>query len=141
MLTGMNMFSSIDTLLVFLATTAPPKPPEEPSSFGPEFFIALAIFLIASIYLIQKPKQREEEARKKAQAEGMKKGTRVVSAGGIHGKVARTNKARDTVFVTVAQGVDMEFNRTALTEVKEEEKKEVLEETEKKGQPKAKKGK
>ncbi len=140
MLTGMNMISSFDSLLVFLAAPAP-KPPEGVSSFGPEFFIALAIFLIASIYLIQKPKQREEEAKRKAQTEGMKKGTRVVSAGGIHGKVARSNKARDTVFVTVAQGVDLEFNRTALTEVKEEEKKEVLEETEKKGQPKAKKGK
>ena len=110
---------------LFLIATAPPGPvPEKPSAFGPEFFVALMIFLVASIFLIQKPKQRMEQAKRREADKGLKKGTKVVSAGGIHGTVGRTNKARDTVFVTVAKGVEMEFNRSALNVVKEEEPKE-----------------
>lgn len=125
-------------LLTLAVPLEKPAPPPDSSMFGPEFFIALAIFLLASIFLIQKPKQKREAAKKKALEDLMKKGNRVVSIGGIHGTVARVNKQRDTVFVTVAKGFEMEFNRGALNMAPEEEKQED-EEKEEKGKQKAKK--
>lgn len=113
---------------LYLVATAP-TPPEKVSPFGPEFFIVLAIFLLASIFLIQRPKQKQEEAKKKA-LEGMKKGDKVVSIGGIHGSIVRMNKNRDTVVVSVAKGVEIEFSKSAVNVVKEGKGKEQKEEDE-----------
>jgi preprotein translocase subunit YajC len=102
--------------------TLPEDPGEKPSggTFGPEFFIAMAVFLVASIFLIQRPQKKAQAAREKVMKEGMKKGQKIVSAGGIHGSVLRTNKNRDTIIVQVAKGVEMEFNRASLTVIQDE---------------------
>lgn len=112
--------------LCYLATVTPPpsplKAPEKPSGFGPEFFVVMAIVILGFMFLIQRPQKKDQEERQKA-LEGIKKNDRVVSAGGIHGVVAKVNKGKGTVHVKVAPGIEIEFNKTALT-VQTEEKKE-----------------
>jgi preprotein translocase subunit YajC len=105
-----------NTVLTVLAQTAaaePPAKPEPPSTFGPEFFIAIVIFIAAFYFFIQRPTAKAEEEKKKA-LEGMKKGDKVVSIGGIHGVVSKVNKEANTVTVTIAKGVDVEFNKSAV---------------------------
>lgn len=111
----MNLY---DTLLITLAIVKPEEP-TKPSAFDPSFFIVIIIFILAFIFLIDRPqKRRQAELAKKV--EGLKKGDKVVSAGGIHGVIARVNKEKNTVHVTVAKGVDLEFNRGSVSPAKEE---------------------
>ncbi len=107
-------------VLLLLATVdGPPVEPDAPGLFTPEFLIALAIFILAFIFLIDRPQKKRQEQLKKEVA-GLKKGDRVVTTSGMHGTVARINKARNTVFVTIAKGVDVEFNQAALTRFRED---------------------
>lgn len=99
---------------VHLLAAAPPPEPDRPSAFGFEFFIVMIIMIVAFIFLIQRPQAKEREARAKA-VEGMKKGDKIISIGGIHGVVTKINKDKDTVQVEVAKGVEMEFNKGAIT--------------------------
>ncbi len=112
----------LNSFIVTLATTAgqaPETEPEAPGFFNPTFLIAMIIIIVAFYVLIQRPQRQQQEERQR-QTNEMKKGDKVVSVGGIHGAVARMNKEKDTVLVTVAKGVEMEFNRTALTIVRED---------------------
>lgn len=96
--------------------SGPPKPPERPGLLGdPSSILVIIIIVVAFIFLVQRPQKRAEEEKLKALAEGMKKGDPVVSAGGIHGTVVRTDKAKGTVIVAVAKGVELEFNQTSVT--------------------------
>jgi preprotein translocase subunit YajC len=99
--------------LIILAQTEAPTPPQKPGAFGYEFFIVIIIFMVAYYFLIQRPQKRQEEDKKKA-IDSLKKGDKVVSIGGIHGQVAKVNKEKETVTVTVAKGVEIEFNRSAI---------------------------
>ncbi len=113
---------------IVLLAQVEPKAPEQPSAFSPGFFVVMIIIIFGFYFLIQRP-QRQREAEKLVEREGMKKGDPVVSIGGIHGKVVRVNKNRDTVTVEVAKSsdgksVEMEFNKTAVNAAPKEEPSE-----------------
>ncbi len=106
----------LTNLFVLLATTANEitEEPDPPGFFNPTFLIAMIVIIVAFYVLIQRPQRQQQEERQR-QINEMKRGDKVVTIGGIHGTVARLNKQKDTVLVTVARGVEMEFNRTAVT--------------------------
>jgi preprotein translocase subunit YajC len=104
------MINGLPPLSLLLA--APPEPPKEPG-MGIEFFVTVAIMIIGFMWLIQRPQAKEREERLKA-LEGMKKGDKVLCAGGIHGVVARINKERNTVHVEIAKGVEIEVTKSAV---------------------------
>lgn len=107
------MSQTYTTILAQSAPAEKPVPPKENSPFGAEFFIAIIIFIAAFYFFIQRP-QAKADAEKKQALEGIKKGDKVVSIGGIHGIVAKVNKEANTVTVTVSKGVDIEFNKSAV---------------------------
>lgn len=107
------MFPLSSPLVTFLASVPPPAP-ERDGAFGFEFFLVMIIMIVAFIFLIQRPQAKERERRAKA-IEGMKKGDKVISIGGIHGVVSKLSKDKDTVIVEVAKGVEMEFNKGAVS--------------------------
>ena len=49
--------------------------------------------------------------------DGMKKGDRVVTIGGIHGKIADLDEVKKTVTVEVGSKVTVKFSRTAIQTV------------------------
>jgi preprotein translocase subunit YajC len=109
---------------LFLAQN-PPRPPEQPSTFTPAFFAVMVLIIAGFYFFIQKPQAKAQQEKEKAR-EGFKKGDAVVSIGGIHGRVARVNKAKDTVVVEVSKGVELEFSRVAVNPAPvEKEAKEV----------------
>jgi preprotein translocase subunit YajC len=76
---------------------------------GGGFSIILPLLLIMVIFyfLLIRPQQRAEK-RKKEMISSVKKGYRVITAGGIRGTVAKVYEKDKIVVVTVAKGVDIE---------------------------------
>lgn len=76
---------------------------------GGGFSIILPLLLIMVIFyfLLIRPQQRAEK-RKKEMISSIKKGYRVITAGGIRGTVAKVYEKDKIVVVTVAKGVDVE---------------------------------
>jgi preprotein translocase subunit YajC len=61
-----------------------------------------------------RPEQKKQKKRREMLSE-LKKGDRVVTAGGIHGTVG--NVKEDSVMVKVADNVVMEFAKSSVTSV------------------------
>ena len=76
---------------------------------GGGFGIILPLLLIMVIFyfLLIRPQQRAEK-RKKEMISSVKKGYRVITAGGIRGTVAKVYENDKIVVVTVAKDVDVE---------------------------------
>lgn len=74
------------------------------------FGLIIAIFY----FMILRPQQKRQKERQQL-LEAVKKGDRVVTAGGLHGVIAGLDEK--TVLVQVADNVKMKFDRTAITSI------------------------
>ena len=79
------------------------------------------MFLVAAIFalfylLILRPQKREQKQRQQM-IDSMKKGDRVVSAGGIHGTVESIDAEKNIVTVNVAPKISIKFSRASITAV------------------------
>jgi len=73
----------------------------------------LLLIMVIFYFLLIRPQQRAEKKRKEMLAH-LKKGDRVITAGGIRGTVAKVYEKEKIVVVTIAPGVDVEV---ALTKI------------------------
>ncbi len=73
----------------------------------------MAIFAIAVWFLIIRPQQKQEKARK-AMIEALKKGDKVVTTGGLHGTIHEIQE--NTVIVDLGP-VNLTVSRSAVTQV------------------------
>jgi preprotein translocase subunit YajC len=71
------------------------------------FTLIIAIFY----FMILRPQQKKQKERQKM-LEAVKKGDKVVTAGGLHGTVAGLDEK--TVLVQVAENVKLKFDRSAI---------------------------
>ncbi len=76
-----------------------------------------ALFLLAWLLFI-KPR-RDAQRRHQQVVEGLKKGDRVVTAGGIHGRI--TTVRDETVDLEVAEGTRVRFERAAVRHYQDED--------------------
>jgi preprotein translocase subunit YajC len=74
---------------------------------GFNIIIPLLLIMVIFYFLLIRPQQRTEK-RKKEMIASIKKGYRVITAGGIRGTVAKVYEKDNIVLVTVAKGVDVE---------------------------------
>lgn len=81
-------------------------------------FGLLALYVVGFIaifyFLAIRPQQRQRKAHD-ALVSSIKRGDHVISVGGIHGKVKRTEDT--VVLVEIAKGVDVRLSRKAIAEV------------------------
>jgi preprotein translocase subunit YajC len=85
---------------------------------GYEGIIMLVIMFAIFYFLLIRPQQKRAKQHKEL-VESLKVGDQVVTAGGIHGKVAAV---QDTVVtVEVAAGVKIKVNRTSIVSSKQEQ--------------------
>ena len=78
-------------------------------------FLPMMLIMFAVIYFLMiRPEQKKQKKRREMLSE-LKKGDRVVTAGGIHGTVG--NVKDDSVMVKVADNVVMEFAKSSVTSV------------------------
>ena len=96
----------------FLIATAAPAP-----SAGAAFFLQMAplllIFVVFYFLLIRPQNKRMKEHR--AQIDAVKKGDRVVTGGGLLGKVTKVDDGE--VEIELAQGVKVRAVKSTLTQV------------------------
>ena len=91
------------------------------ASFLDIFLSQLPIFLIFLViyYLILRPNSKKQESVKLMQ-EKLAKGDRVVTIGGIHGKV--TALKSETVIIKISNENEMTVDRVAIAKVKNSSK-------------------
>ncbi len=96
-------------MLALALQAAPAAAPSLLSSLFP-----ILILLFISWLLLFRPMMREKR-EKEAMRSSLKAGDRVITLGGIHGSVTRV--AERTVHVRVADGVQLEFSTSAISQV------------------------
>ncbi len=74
------------------------------------FMLIIAIFY----FMILRPQQKRQKERQKL-LESIKKGDKIVTAGGLHGTIAGLDEK--TVLIQVADNVKMKFERSAVATV------------------------
>lgn len=79
--------------------------------------IMLVVMFAIFYFLLIRPQQKKAKEHKQL-IDSIKVGDQIVTAGGVHGKVAALQE--DTVIVEVATGVKVKFNRSAIVSVKSE---------------------
>lgn len=79
-------------------------------------FLIYMLALLAVMYFITWWPQSKEQKKRKAMLEGLKKGDKIVTVGGIHGTI--TEFKDTTLMLKIANNVEVEINRTAVGYVK-----------------------
>lgn len=82
---------------------------------GYEGIIMLVLMFAIFYFLLIRPQQKRAKQHK-ALVSNLKTGDQIVSAGGIHGKIASVEES--IVTLEIATGVKIKMNRTAITDVK-----------------------
>lgn len=72
----------------------------------------MIVAMIAIFYFIMIRPQSKKQKELKRQREAMQKGDKVVTAGGIHGKIRNIKDA--TILVEVAPGIELEFDKASI---------------------------
>jgi preprotein translocase subunit YajC len=83
--------------------------PGQPSSL-PTIIMMVLLFVVFYFFMIRPQQKKAKDARKFR--ESLQKGTKVVSIGGVHGKVVEVNDK--TVLLEVADGVRIRFEKSAI---------------------------
>jgi preprotein translocase subunit YajC len=76
--------------------------------------IMFALIIGVFYFLILRPQQKRQKERQKM-LDAVKKGDKVVTAGGLHGTVAGLDEK--TLLIQVADNVKMKFDRSAVTAI------------------------
>ncbi|MEL7569642.1 MAG: preprotein translocase subunit YajC [Eubacteriaceae bacterium] len=80
------------------------------------FFPFLLIIMFVLIYMVSMRPQRKQYKNLQAKREMMKKGDKVVTAGGIHGKVFSV-KDNYVIIEVMPDNVKMKINKSSISEV------------------------
>jgi preprotein translocase subunit YajC len=94
-------------------------PPQGGSAEGSLISTLVMFGLIIAIFyfLILRPQQKRQKDRQKM-LEAVKKGDKVVTAGGLHGTVAGLDDK--TILLQVSDNVKMKFDRSAIASITRE---------------------
>lgn len=85
-------------------------------SLGP--FVPLILLFVIFYFLLIRPQQKQQKARKEMLG-SLKKGDRVVTIGGIHGVIKEIDES--VISLRVADNLNLKFARAAIDRVVEEE--------------------
>lgn len=83
---------------------------------GFEFLLPLAIFFAVFYFFLIRPQQRHQQ-RRKAMLEGLRRGDKVITIGGIHGEITAIHD--DIIKLRIAENLEIDMNRSAVGHVKE----------------------
>ncbi len=85
-------------------------------SLGP--FVPLILLFVVFYFLLIRPQQKQQKARKEMLS-ALKKGDRVVTIGGIHGVIKEIDDT--TISLRVADNLNLKFARAAVDRIVEDE--------------------
>ena len=84
------------------------------SGFSGYWFIIYPILFLAMWYVLIRP-QSQQQKKHRELVEGLKKGDRVITSGGLHGVVVDTKE--DTIVLRIAPKMDVTVQRSAVQSV------------------------
>lgn len=94
-------------LLSFL----PLQAAQQPGGGGPQFWIMMGLIMVVFWFFMIRPQQKKAKDAKKFR-ESLQKGAKVVTIGGIHGRVVEVNDT--TILVEVDSNVKLRFEKSAI---------------------------
>ena len=103
--------------------------------FSLQGLLPFVLIFIIFYFLLIRPQQKRVKQHK-LMVESLKRGNKVLTAGGILGVVTKAIDGSDTVSVEISSGVTVELARQMISEVRGEEK---IKSAENKTKPKSKK--
>ena len=103
--------------------------------FSLQGLLPFALIFIIFYFLLIRPQQKRVKQHK-LMVESLKRGNKVLTAGGILGVVTKAIDGSETVSVEISSGVTVELARQMISEVRGEEK---IKSAENKTKPKSKK--
>lgn len=106
----MSMFLSFFLLQTAPGGAASPSP-EAPKGPGYEMFIMIGVIIVVFYFFMIRPQQKKQKAEK-LMMESLQKGDRIVTIGGIHGKIVAVEGA--TVLIEVDNGVKLKMEKAAV---------------------------
>lgn len=96
----------------FAQTTAGASTPSGmPSIFGPQM-IVFALIIAVFYFLLIRPQQKKLDEQERM-IKALKRGDRIVTAGGIHGKIVKL-EGDDALYVEIADGVQIKLSRASV---------------------------
>lgn len=101
----------ISTALADTATSAANGQGSMLTSFAPLIFIIVIFY-----FLLIRPQQKKMKEHQSA-INSIKKGTKVVTAGGIFATVVKVEDKEDVLFVEIAQNTRIKVKKSTITEV------------------------
>jgi len=113
MLFGLNFLNKGLFPMIFFAD-APPPPPQEGGL--EQMFMMIAIALLFFYFIMWRPEKKRRKAIE-AKREALKKGDRVIVAGGIIAQVVKIEK--ETIIVQLNDGAKMEVLKFAVQDIEE----------------------
>lgn len=118
----MKFIAALTPFLIFLSSCAPPGTGAEGESGSP-IIAALPFVLIFGLFyfLILRPQQKQSR-QKENMMKNIKRGDKVMTAGGIHGKVV--NAEEDLLTVEIAKGVNVQIARANISALINQDKAE-----------------
>jgi preprotein translocase subunit YajC len=72
------------------------------------------VLIFGIMYLLIFRPQAKKQKQHRAMIESLKKGDKVVTAGGIHGTIAGVKEKEDIIFVKIADNVKIEVSRSSI---------------------------
>jgi preprotein translocase subunit YajC len=96
---------------LYVIAMAPPPQGGDPQSSLISTLVMFALIIGIFYFLILRPQQKRQKERQKL-LEAVKKGDKVVTAGGLHGTVAGLDEK--TVLLQVADNVKLKYDRSAI---------------------------
>jgi preprotein translocase subunit YajC len=89
--------------------------------------VPFALIIVVFYFFMIRPQQKKQKDREKL-LDTIKKGDRVVTIGGLHGKVAGVNEEKKTVLVDTGD-IKLTFDRTAIATIEKSETGDKLEQS------------
>lgn len=82
-------------------------------AFNPMILIMLAMFAVMYFFMIRPQQKKAKE--QKTFTENLAKGQRIVTMGGIHGKIVQVNPDSNTVLIEVSDGVKLKVDQSVIS--------------------------
>ena len=112
-----NLFNVLNTIKVLQATPDAPADMSQGSGFlGMIITLAAPLLMIGLMWLLLIRPQRKEEKKRAAERDAMKVGDKIVTIGGIVGKVVNIKDDEVTISTSVANTM-MTFKKNAIDQV------------------------
>lgn len=113
-----NSISLIFAMLI-MSSCAPPGSGGESSGSAIASFIPFILIFVLFYFLILRPQQKQNRQRQEM-LKNVKRGDRVLSSGGIYGKVVNVNE--NDLTVEIAKGINVQMTRSGISSIVNQEK-------------------